>query len=253
MRRFQLSTAAFAIVMVTIGLWGLAQSGFVAIWAPGISVPGLRAPMAAVCSLVSTFAGFALLWRRSAHLGASILLVLLCIWIVWCKGLALVHAPTELVSWESLGETAVIAAAAWSLSSGFGSNGKNDRLAGLVARSGPRTVYGLSLIAFGLAHFDYPDLTASLVPAWLPLHLAWVYLTGATYIGAGVVLLAGRATWLAAALSALQMALFTALVWLPKIAAGARDFGTLNETAISIALATSGWVIVTALRPQAQR
>jgi hypothetical protein len=39
------------------------------------------------------------------------------------------------------------------------------------------------------------------------------------------------------------MALFGLLVWVPKIAAGARDADTWSETAISFALAASGWVI----------
>jgi uncharacterized membrane protein len=102
-------------------------------------------------------------------------------------------------------------------------------------------------MAFGAAHLGYPALTASLVPAWLPWHLAWVYLTAATYIAAGIALVVGRCARLAAALSAAQMALFGLLVWLPRIALGSRDADTLNETAISFMLAASGWVMATVI------
>lgn len=241
------SRAAFAIVMIAVGLWGFVHSGFVAIWAPGIQQTGLRGPAAFVCSAISTFAGAGLLWSRSAYSASRILLAWLVVWLVWCKGIALIHAPAAPASWESAGETAVIIAATWTLASDL----DWSEATGPVARSGPRILYGLALIAFGVAHFGYPGLTASLVPAWLPWHLAWVYLTGTTYVAAGTALVTNRFARPAAILSALQMALFGALVWVPKIADGARDADTLNEAAISFALAVSGWVIATAVSRQA--
>lgn len=247
MRQVPLSRVAFAIVMIAVGLWGFAVSSFVAIWAPGIQPAGLRAPMAFACSLVSTAAGGGLLWRGSARLASRVLLGLLLIWLIWCKGPPLIHAPTELASWESLGETLVMVAAAWALAAGLDGNAPNDRTSGPLAQFGPRILYGLALIAFGAAHFGYPALTASLVPMWLPQHLAWVYLTGAAFVAAGLALVVGRLVRPAAVLSALQMLLFGVLVWLPRIAAGAHDADTLNEAGISFALAASGWVIATAL------
>lgn len=163
------------------------------------------------------------------------------------KGPPLVHAATVLASWESLGETAVVLAATWALAVGTSVDHPQSSPGGELAERGPRDVYGLALIAFGAAHLGYPALTASLVPSWLPWHLAWVYLTAAAYIAAGIALVAGRWPRLAATLSSLQMALFGALVWLPRIALGQRDADTLNETAISFTLAVSGWVIATAI------
>jgi uncharacterized membrane protein len=247
LRRYPESRLAFAIIMLGIGLWGLAQSGFVGIWAPGIQPAGLRTPMAAICSVISTVTGVGLMWRRWTLPVSRALFAFVLIWLIWCKGFALVRAPGELVSWESLGETAVIAAAAWALSLGLDRDLAEARPVARVFEAGPRILYGLALVAFGAAHFGYPALTASLVPAWLPWHLAWVYLTGTTYVLAGMALVAGRFARAAAILSALQMALFSVLVWLPRIAAGARDPGTLNETAVSFALAASGWVIATAV------
>jgi uncharacterized membrane protein len=244
LQRISLSTAAFAAVMIATGIWGLAQRAFVGIWAPGIQPVGVRPTMVVLCSLISMASGAGLLWPRYASIGARMLLTLLFVWLVWCKGFALPRSPTELVAWESLGETAVVTSAAWALAASPPDVGSFLRL----AHVGPRLLYGLALIAFGAAHLGYIALTASLVPNWLPWHIAWVYLTGATYIAAGIALVGGRLSRLAAILSAIQMALFGILVWLPRIAAGARDVGTVDEAAISFALAVSGWVVATSLK-----
>ena len=37
-----------------------------------------------------------------------------------------------------------------------------------------RLMFGLCLLVFGAAHFAYAKYTASLVPAWLPLIVAWL-------------------------------------------------------------------------------
>ena len=252
MKRISLSSTAFAIMLIIIGIWGFVQNRFVAIWAPGIRPAELQAPMVVVCSLISVGGGCGLLMPRHALTAMRVLLAFLLIWLVWCKGVAIAGAPQVIASWESLGETAVVASACWALAELPG-NEPLDRRRSQLGKLGPRILYGLALIAFGISHLAYISLTASLVPSWLGSPLAWVYLTAATYIAGGIALVANRLSRPAAALSALQMALFGILVWLPRIAAGAKDADTLNETAISFALAISGWVMWTAIERQTIR
>src|SRR5215468_2751995 len=62
--------------------------------------------------------------------------------------------------------------------------------------------FALSLMVFGYQHFLYAKFIATLVPAWIPFHLFWVYFTGVGLMVTGLAVLVGRfggrlsTTWL---------------------------------------------------------
>ncbi|HEY7111380.1 MAG TPA: DoxX family protein [Thermoanaerobaculia bacterium] len=244
--------AAYAAVMIFLGIQGLIEGGFTVIWG-GVpkSLPGRQA-LAYLCASVSLASGVGLLFRRTAALAARALLALLILWFLVWRVRALFLASLIEGTW-SCGETMVMAAGAWVLYAGFATDWDRRHLAFAFATGDPgvriaRVIYGLGLLPFGYAHFANVKGTASLVPGWLPWHVFWAYFTGAAFLAAGAAIVVGVWARPAAALSALQMGLFSVLVWLPIVIRGNLNAFQWGEVVDTCALTAAGWVVADSYR-----
>jgi uncharacterized membrane protein len=210
-----------------------------------------REALAYLSASVSMASGMGLLWPRAAAPAARLLLASLLLWLLAFRVPVILLTPAVEVSWEGCSETAVIAAGAWVLYAWFAADWDRQHLRIATGDSGvrvARVLYGLAMIAFGLSHFAYVNLTAPLVPGWLPWHVGWAYFTGATYLAAAVGILIGVRARLAAVLSAAQMGGFTLLVWVPMLIAGTISAFQRGEFVVSGALTAAGWVVADSYR-----
>ncbi len=243
--------AAFAAILICLGIMGFVTRDFSQIWQPVPKwVPG-RTALVFLCALISLGSGIGLLWRRWALVASRVLLVALSIWLLVLRLPNFFYEhPLVLVAW-TFGSTAVMVAGAWVLYIWF-AHERDPAHPGLLADATglriARTLYGLSLIPFGLAHFMYLDATTVLIPAWLPGHVAWAYLTGAAFIAAGLAVCAGALAAPAAALSTLQMGLFTLIVWVPRMVTGNVTDFQRGEFISSCALTAGAWVVADSYR-----
>lgn len=253
MRIASVGHAVFAATIVALGTLGLIRADFAPIWQGVPRNLAAREALVYLCAFVSLACGIGLLWERVRASAARVLFAYLLLWMLLFKIPFIVRSPTVEVNYQSCGETAVLVAGAWILYAWFASPWDRKQLHfATCARGvrGARVLYALALIAFGLSHFAYLDLTAPLVPAWLPGHVGWAYFTGCAYLAAGAAVLLGVYARLAAALSALQMGLFTLLVWVPLMAEGVATAGQRGEFVVSWALSAAAWVVADSYRGQ---
>jgi uncharacterized membrane protein len=249
--RIAASQAVFAAIMIALGVLGFVKGNFTAVWAPVPQAVPARELLVHLCAFVSLASGVGLLWQRTAAVAARVLLAWLLLWVLLFRMPDIFRAPTAQDSWSGWGETAVVVAGAWVQYAWFAAGWDKQRLALATGDSGlriARVFYGLALIPFGVAHFNYLKQTAVLVPGWLPFHLAWAYFTGGAFLAAGVAILIGVFARLAAALSAFQIGMFTLLVWGPIIAAGSKDAFQWNETIVSAAVTAGACLVADSYR-----
>ena len=250
MRIVSVSHAAFAAVMIAFGSLGLIRGDFTVLWEPVPKSIPAREVLVYLCAVVSLASGIGLLWRRTAALAARVLLALLVLWLLVWRIPGLFQLSLVEGTWSS-GKTMVMTAAAWVLFVWLATDWDRRRLGFATGDKGlrrARVLYALGLIPFGVAHFLYPGPTAALVPGWLPWHMAWAYITGATFIAASLAIIIGKFARLAATLSALQMGLFGLLVWAPLVARGSLSAFQWGEVVITVALTVAGWVVADSYR-----
>ena len=106
-----------------------------------------------------------------------------------------------------------------------------------------QTIFGIPWLVFGVQHFWYADFVATLVPAYFPASLFWVYLTGAAMFAAGLAFIFNRQAALAAVLLGTMLLMFILLIHIPKLASV--EYAAINWTRAlqDLALASIAFVL----------
>jgi uncharacterized membrane protein len=235
--------------VMALGLLSLAWGGF----QPGQPVPKDlpgHAALAYVAAGVMAVAGAAVQWRRTTAWAAAALAVYfgLIVYVVM-NGLVMLRHPDVFMAYSGSSEQLAIGVAGlliWAANAGIGAE-----LAARVTRVG-QAVIGACVVLFGLAHFVYLNLTAPLVPTWLPpSQTFWAYATGAAQIAAGIALVTGVKARLAAILLVAMYVGFGLLVHLRLMLSGPSSHAALAENVTNLVLIGVAWVVADSLaRPR---
>ena len=207
--------------------------------------PG-RAALAYAAAVFMVVAGAAVEWRRTTAWGAAALTAYYAlIVVVLMNGRVLLTHYGEFGSYSGLAEQLAIAAGGLIV---YAANAKIDgALAARLTRLG-QLVFGVCALLWGGAHFVYMNLTAPLVPKWLPpTQEFWAYATGLGHIAAGVAILTGVQARLAAILLTAMFASFTPLVHLPMLLADPSKYVNWTENALNLILIGVAWVVTDSL------
>jgi uncharacterized membrane protein len=213
----------YVLATVVTGILDLVWGAFEASHQPIQSlghIPGERV-LAYLAGVWLVAAGMAILWPRTARMGAAgtavIYLIFALLWvprlfvmshkfgfgvgviIFWLGGIAaqiMFVSPATIVY-----ATTAVPDAVW-----------HER--GAIAA---RWMLGVPPILFGLGHLISLHAYARFVPHWAPFGLFWVVLTGIAFLLAGIAIVSGVQDVLAARLLALMLLVFEAAVEIPPV------------------------------------
>lgn len=235
----------YGLGVVALGVVAAALRDFL----PGQPVPkGLpeRAALAWAAAAFMLVAGAAVQWRRATVWAAGAITAYFGLLVViLMDGRMMRRNPTVYGAYSNTAEQLAIAAGAlivWAASARI-----DPRLAARSTRAG-QLAFGVCVVLFGGAHFAYMELTAPLVPKWLPPSPEfWGYATGVFHIAGGLAILTGVKDRLAATLLTVMYAAFTPLVHIPVFLADPHSHTNWTENAMNLALTGAAWVVADSL------
>ena len=244
-RNQQPARTLFAVGMIGLGIIALIYGDFALVWQPVASwVPG-RTALAYLSGVIMLLGGIGLLIPSTRAWSIRILLPYLIAWVL-LKVPALFVAPTMEAVWLGVGEIAVLMAGGWTLFARLAELGAGSPVAFLSGDRGvwlAKMLFAVAIIPIGLSHIIYVKQTADFVPGWLPYREGWAYLTGAGQIASGLGVLFSILPRVAAWAEAIQISLYTLLVWGPKIIAAPKTRLPWTAFFISWAIGAGAWVV----------
>lgn len=257
MRTVGVARGSFAIAAASLAIWSLVYAH-----AAGQSLPAWvpwREAWIYTTGIILLAASAGLCFPRTAL--ASVLAIAVCRGLVGAVFIPVIVAkPLSIEGWYPFCEALTSLIGAWVVYALLRPQA-GEPGTGLASAGALRTalvLFGLTCVFYGISHFLYVDYTASMVPGWLPGHLALAYFTGAGHIAAGVAIVIGIVPVLAATLEATMMTLFGLLVWVPSFFmqprpkwAGPPD-NQWSELVVNVVLAASAWMVVIYLSKRAR-
>ena len=240
--------------------WGDFDASHQHIQALGKNFPGQHL-LAYVAGIWLVAAGLAILWRRSARIGAAASAIAYLIFAAFW--LARYYAGTHALGWRIdvlLGVTfglaqqlMVVAPAAILFYASSASSASPDSLLQTRAAIAARWMLGLPPVVFGLFHLIGIRVFATIVPHWITFGYFWAALTGIAFILAGCAICSGIMDVLAARLLALMLLLFEGFVEIPPIFIRLHNQATWGAAVYNLAAIGACWMFAEFLTSRADR
>jgi uncharacterized membrane protein len=235
----------YGVGVAALGLTCLAFGDF----NPGQTVPKnfpVRTALAYSAGAFMVVAAAAIEWRRTAAWGAAALTGYYAVFVLLLmNGRLLLSGYAVYGTYENIAMQLALAASALIVYATIAQI--DSALTVRLTRLG-RVAFGVCPIIWGGAHFIYMNLTAPLVPKWLPPgQVFWGYVTGVCFVAAGLAILTGIQARLAAILLTVMVASFGLLANGPMLVADPSSHFNWTESALNLALIGAAWVVADSL------
>ncbi len=211
------ATLLFSAGMIAMGVVSLVSQDFAFGWQPVPAFHPGREALAVLCGSFMIAASVMILFRATSAIAARAIFPFLLMWF-GLKVPAVIAAPQVEGVWLGIGEIGMLLAGGWVLFACFSDLDEKGIFSRITGPKGIRIsqiLFGLSVIPVGLGHIFYANITAQLVPSWMPFRFALAYLTGFGQIACGLAILFSVLSRIAAISESVMLALFAFLVWGP--------------------------------------
>jgi uncharacterized membrane protein len=231
----------YGLGIMALGLAGLAFRDF----DPGQPVPShfpFRTLLAFVAGVFLVFAGAAIQSRRTVARGGAALAVFYGLFVVLLlDGRLMLTHYAEYGIYEELSMQLAIALGGLII---YAASGEIDATRSASLTRLCQLVFGVCALIWGGAHFVYMNMTAPLVPKWLPPgQVFWGYFTGVCFIAAGLAILTGVKARLAATLLTVMIAIFGLLANDRILLTGLSSHFNWSECALNLSLTGVAWIV----------
>lgn len=217
-RECQPGISLLAVGLIALGALSVIYRDFAYTWQPVPAFHPGRDVLAIACGLFMVGAGVALFFRATVAVAVRALFAFLLAWM--CLPIPyLIAMPQREGRWLGTGEIAMLFAGGWVLFARLSGLQKTGFFSYITGAKGVRIaqiIFGLAVLPVGLSHIFYTQITASLVPAWLPFRTGLAYLTGFGQMACGLAILFFIWPRMAALIETGMLALFAFLVWGPN-------------------------------------
>jgi uncharacterized membrane protein YphA (DoxX/SURF4 family) len=193
-----------------------------------------------LAAAIEIFGGLAILWTKTARLGAIALGALYLIFaLLWVPNI--VAEPLVYDRWGNFFEQFSLVSGALIVYGAF--SGDDSARAPKVARIG-YICFGICVVSFMLEQLFYLSGTASFVPKWIPPgQMFWAILTTIAFALAAISLFSGRSALLASRLLTVMLIGFGLLVWLPAPFADPHKIINWAGNAQNLAITGAAWIV----------
>jgi uncharacterized membrane protein len=216
---------------------------------PGQSVPGdfpAHTALAYAAGAFMVIAAASVQWRQTVAWGSAALTTYYAIFVVILMNGRLLPAHyAEFGIYENTSMQLAITAGGLIIFASAANIG--TALAARLTQTA-QLAFGVCSLVWGSAHFVYMNLTAPMVPKWLPpTQEFWGYATGIAFLAAGAAILTGVQARLAAILLTIMIAIFGLLANGPALLADHSTHFNWSESSLNLTLIGVAWVAADSL------